>query len=155
MKFRTSLLTIAALFAPSLACAQSAIETYPHELTPFMEPLSSSTRAITGPLRVGHHTMIFGDTIVSTELVQRAWRDFGGNGEKVTATIYRLLEDPGVLQNGNSLCGASIRPTYAVVWIDHGGIFGSTYKMAIWSGNNAPFDASSDGLCGYYTYIIG
>ncbi len=85
----------------------------------------------------------------------RTW-NFGGQG-KQTAEVFRLSDDPGSLQNGNTLCGEGDpdRDLYAIFYEQS--LFGGdpTLTMAVFQSIEPPFDINSSGLCGTFTYEIG
>ena len=61
--------------------------------------------------------------------------------------VFALDEDPGALENGNTLCGEDSASYLVFTPLDE-----ETLQMAVFSGN-APENIESPGLCGTYNYI--
>ena len=84
----------------------------------------------------------------------RTW-DVGGQG-KQTAEVFRLSDDPGSLQNGNTLCGDGDpeQSIYAVFYEQSLVGDDPTLTMAVFESTEPPFDINSSGLCGTFSYEI-
>jgi len=85
-----------------------------------------------------------------------SWRTWDLSGGKQTAEVFVLSDHPGPLQNGNTLCGGedSEQELYAVFY-EHS-LLGlpPTLNLAVFQTPEPPFDISSPGLCGTYSYEI-
>lgn len=153
---------------PHTLSAQSAIERHAWQDARSFAPISRTASAITGAITLSGNPefaiegssmgLSFGDgaavTLTSQGAFWRTW-DVGGQG-KQTAEVFRLFDDPGPLQNGNTLCGGGgPEPLYAAFYEQS--LFGSdpTLTMAVFQSIEAPFDINSPGLCGTFTYEIG
>jgi hypothetical protein len=153
---------------PHTLSAQSSIERHVWQDARSFAPISRTASAITGAITLsgnpefateGSSTgLIFGDdaavNLTSQDASWRTW-DVGGQG-KQTAEVFRLSDDPGPLQNGNTLCGGgNPEPLYAVFYEQS--LFGGdpTLTMAVFQSIEPPFDINSSGLCGTFTYEIG
>lgn len=84
------------------------------------------------------------------------WRTWDLSGGKQTAEVFVLSDHPGPLQNGNTLCGGedTEQELYAV-FFEHGLLsLPPTLNLAVFQSPEPPFDISSPGLCGTYSYEI-
>lgn len=133
------------------AMAQAWHETYAWE-TSALEPYSRTATAITGPIRVRAKTIAFNGRSVPATQIGRYWRVWSEGSKKTTATVYRLSADPGLLRQGNSLCGSGTRARYVVFSEIRDTYSDASVEMAVWSGKEVPYDASSRNLCGTYSY---
>ncbi|MBB5723515.1 hypothetical protein FHS72_003160 [Loktanella ponticola] len=149
--------------------AQSAIERNVWQDARSFAPISRTAAAITGEIALSGDeafategstmSMSFGNG-VSVDLTSEgaSWRtwDVGGQG-KQTAEVFRLSDDPGSLQNGNTLCGSDdpAQSLFAVFYEQS--LFGGdpSLTMAVFQSSEPPFDINSSGLCGTYSYEVG
>lgn len=148
MRLLVALISVATATAAS---AQSAVEHYSWEAPRPLVPLSRTATAITGPVRVREQSVTFNGKMVSAEKIGRAYRVWGMKDELNTGTIIRLVNDPGVLKNGNTLCGSD-KARFVVLWQSYSETTGGTVEMAVFSGDEPPIDGRSSGLCGIYSY---
>jgi hypothetical protein len=157
------------LVLPCAVFAQSAIERHVWQDARSFAPYSRTAAAITGEIALSGNdafategstmSISFGNG-ASVDLTSEgaSWRtwDVGGQG-KQTAEVFRLSDDPGSLQNGNTLCGDgdSAQGLFAV--FHEQSLFGGdpTMTMAVFQSVEPPFDINSPGLCGTFTYEIG
>jgi hypothetical protein len=162
------LVTMPLLLLSSQALAQSAIERHVWQDARSFAPFSRTAQAITGTITLSGNaefasegssmSLTFGNgavvNLVSKGASWRAW-DVGGQG-KQTAEVFQLSDDPGPLENGNTLCGneESEEELYAVFY--EKSLFGGdpTLTMAVFRSAEPPFDINSIGLCGTFTYEI-
>jgi hypothetical protein len=151
---------------PHVAFAQSAIERHVWQDARSFAPISRTASAITGAISLSGNDdfatvdsamgMTFENgsvvTLTSEGASWRAW-DVGGQG-KQTAEVFRLSNDPGSLENGNTLCsyGQTEQNLYAVFY-EHN-LFGGdpTLIMAVFQSAGPPFDIKSSGLCATFSY---
>ncbi|KIU29306.1 hypothetical protein SR41_04675 [Sphingomonas melonis] len=146
------MLALAALVAAQQGAAQSAPESYVWENGKALQPLSSTARAITGPLRVTRQAISFGKRTVPAKVAQRVWRVWSPGGDKQTGTIYSLASDPGTLLQGNTLCGGKDKAHWLVLWQTVSDFSGPSVDMAVFSSIEMPTDGNSAGLCGTFSY---
>jgi hypothetical protein len=104
---------------------------------------------ISGPIEARQVTFGSGAGmgIVPVGEVMADWSLTGS--EAANAMIYAAKGDPGVLLNGNSLCGAET-PARFVVFTDEGDFI----QMAVFSGEQ-PTGIDAPGLCGTYGFTAG
>ena len=150
------------------ALAQTPIERHVWQEARSFAPISRTAGAITGEIALSGNQefategssmgLTFGNgaavDLTSEGASWRTW-DVGGQG-KQTAEVFRLSDDPGSLQNGNTLCGGEDpAPLYAVFYEQS--LFGGdpSLTMAVFQSAEPPFDINSPGLCGTFTYEIG
>lgn len=81
-----------------------------------------------------------------------SWREWSLNGGLQTAEVFRLVRDPGPLQNGNTICNDTAR--YVVFSESDTLGIGRTLEVAAFDGKRPPFDINSDGLCGTFSYDL-
>lgn len=67
--------------------------------------------------------------------------------------VFAVDEDPGELENGNTLCGED-PATYLVFTPLEDSIAGSILQIAVFNGA-APENIDSNGLCGTFNYALG
>lgn len=153
------------LLAPT-AFAQSAIERHIWQETQSFSPISRTAAAITGTITLSGNEEFASEgsqmsltfengttvTLISEGASWRAW-DVGGQG-KQTAEVFRLSNNPGSLQNGNTLCGDgdNEKNLYAVFYEQNSFGGDSTLKMAVFESAEPPFDVDSSGLCSTFSY---
>jgi hypothetical protein len=90
---------------------------------------------------------------IDLESVGASWREWNlGGGGKQTAELFRVAKDPGVLLNGNTLCGDDV--TYVAFF--EGDLMGGgrSLQLVMFSGEEVPVDVNSDGLCATFNYEI-
>ena len=155
---------------PHTLSAQSAIERHVWQDARSFAPISRMASAITGAIALSGNPefategssmgLTFGNgaavDLTSEGASWRTW-DVGGQG-KQTAELFRLSDDPGPLQNGNTLCGDGDpdpdQELFAVFYEQS--LFGGdpSLTMAVFQSAEPPFDIDSPGLCGTFTYEI-
>ncbi len=86
--------------------------------------------------------------------VGATWREWDLGGGKQTAEIFQIDQDPGELLNGNTLCGEDDAAGYLVFFEDEMMGGGRSLQLAVFSGDEPPFDINSDGLCGTFGYAV-
>lgn len=131
------------MFASLLAVAAQATT---------LQPLSRTASAITGPIHIAEGSIKFGKRQVAWRKIATTTAVWDLGGEKtVSATVHRLVADPGVLLNRNHLCGPREPARYVVVWriVDP---WGTTTTLGVWSSATAPTSGNSPGLCATYSY---
>lgn len=154
---------------PTVAYAESAIESHLWQEARSFEPYSRTASAITGVISLSGNpdfasvgssmNMTFGTgafvRLVSEGASWRAWEI--GSQERHTAEVYRLSNDPGELRNGNTLCsdGDSAQSLYAVFYEQRLLVGDVALMMAVFRSAEPPFDINSTGLCGTFTYTAG
>lgn len=128
--------------------------------------LSRTAEAITGSIELSggielavpgsKTTLTFANgSAIRLTSVEASWRVWSLDGvTKHTAETFKLSQDPGVLENGNFLCGANSPARYVVFYEEDK--FGPvpTLTMAVFSSRKSPTAISSPNLCGIYTYSI-
>lgn len=145
--------------------AQSAIEHHAWQDRALFEPFSRTAMAITGAIVLwgnpdfaepGSTMRMTFEAGPSIDLVSvgASWREWGLAGGKQTADVFRIDQDPGELLNGNTLCGGDDAARYMVFFEDAMMGGGRSLQLAVFSGDEPPFDISSDGLCGTFSYGI-
>ena len=170
---RKCLILIAILLVSQRVSAQSAIEQHVWQEARSFPPLSRTALAITGEITLSGNaqfatkgsmmSMTFENgAMVFLTSEGASWRAWGLIGaDKKTAEVFRLSDDPGPLQNGNTLCGGNQgrasdqeHHLYAVFYEDS--LFGldPLLTLAIFKSTKPPFDIDSPGLCGTYSYVI-
>lgn len=84
--------------------------------------------------------------------VGASWREWSIGGGMQTAEVFSMSADPGTLLNGNALCGEPAR----FLVFSEGNIMGGggTLEVAVFSGDEVPFDIQSEGLCATFNYTI-
>lgn len=153
---------------PHATLSQSAIERHVWQDARSFAPISRAASAITGEIALsgnpefateGSSMGLTFESGAAVDLTSKgaSWRtwDVGGQG-KQTAEVFRFSDDPGSLQNGNTLCGdGDPGPLYAVFYEQS--LFGGdpTLTMAVFQSVEPPFDINSPSLCGTFTYEIG
>lgn len=97
-------------------------------------------------------TMTFGNgKKIELTSVGASWRHWDvAADKKVTAEAFKMASDPGVLENGNTLCSG--HASY-VVFHDASSV-GDTWLlgMAVFDSKKQPHDINSGGLCGTFSY---
>lgn len=165
---RTMLLLIAVACSSKAALSQSAIEHHVWQDARSFAPYSRTAQAITGTITLSGNDVLatVGSTMsltfengTSVALVSEGgtWRPWGLDGEeKQTAETFRLSEDPGPLQNGNTLCGEPdpAQNLYAVFFEDPSPTWDLLLHLAVFRSAEPPFDINSAGLCGTYAYSV-
>ncbi|SEP83351.1 Type VI secretion system VasI, EvfG, VC_A0118 [Loktanella sp. DSM 29012] len=165
---RTTLLLIALAVFPHAALSQAALERHVWQDARSFAPYSRTAEAITGAITLSgnDHFATKGSTMsitfgngTSVGLVSEGatWRPWSLDGEqKQTAEIFRLSNDHGPLQNGNTLCGEPnpAQDLYAVFFEDLSFDEDFLLHLAMFQSSDPPFDIHSPGLCGTYTYSV-
>ena len=142
------MLTMVISIAPAIA--QSSLD---KDILGKFEPLSRTSMAITGPIKITPKSITFNGKTVKTSLQGKYWRVWGEETQKRSANVYTLERDPGSLRQGNTLCGSN-QASYAVVWPSFSETIGGSLHMAIYSSTESPQDSSSPGLCGTFSYVL-
>ena len=163
---RTLALVILGLMSGQVANAQAALTHFPWNDARTFEPLSRTAQDITGPLtiisaseplREGSVAEIqFGNSRPLTmTFVSASWRHWSviDPGEKVTAEVFALSEDPGPLVMGNLICGGD-EPARFLVLFEHWMAGSHDIRMLAFSSTDVPFDLNSPGLCGTFGYQV-
>lgn len=161
---RSTIAALTFLVAAPGAMAQSAVEHHVWQDRGLYEPISSTARAITGAIVLwgnpdfaepGSELRITFEAGPSIGLVSEgaSWREWSLSGGKQTAEVFRIDEDPGELLNGNTLCGEDDTAGY-LVFLEGEMMGGRSLQLAVFSGDEPPFDINSDGLCGTFSYGI-
>jgi len=144
--------------------AQSAIEHHVWQDARKFEPYSRTAELISGAIRLSGNkqfaipgsnmTITFGNgkklQLTSVGASWRQWDDV--DDQKVTAEVFMLANDPGVLLNGNTLCGKAAR---YLVFHESLSFGTSLLSLAVFEGSNEPIDINSPGLCGTFNYSVG
>jgi hypothetical protein len=153
---------------PNLACAESDIEHHIWQDKRKFEAFSHTATAITGSISLSGNRLFatagskmnltFGNG-KTVQLVQiGAVRQVFSleTDEKVTAEIYRMDHDPGILENGNSLCGGTKDTTPIFIVFFEASVLGSEplLETVVFQSKKAPIDRDSPGLCGTFNYSI-
>jgi hypothetical protein len=150
------LIGAALLFYPAISLAQAAIKHFVWENGGTFQPLSRTAEAITGPLTLRRNEVEFANTKpIHLEPLGRFWRDWdvATDGDKQTADLFMLSGDPGMLLNGNSLCGAGEHVRYMAIFEQT--LFGTDMlNIAIFRDGSVPTDKNSPGLCGTFAYYV-
>lgn len=164
MSWRPIILSLAFLAIASPTLAQSAIERHVWQDRGLFEPFSRTAMAITGAIVLwgspgfaesGSTMRMTFEAGPSIDMVSVGvfWREWSLSGGEQMAEVFRMDSDPGALLNGNTLCGPD-QATYAVFFEDDALGTGLLMQLAIFSGDDAPKDINSDGLCGTFNYDI-
>lgn len=66
--------------------------------------------------------------------------------------MFRIAEDPGVLLNGNTLCGDDA--TYVAFFEDKLPGAGRLLQLVVFEGEDVPEDVNSPGHCATFNYGI-
>lgn len=149
------------LALPTMAHAQSAIEHHVWQEARSFSPYSRTATAITGAIELsgkpdfatkGSSMKIsFGNgrsvALTGEAASYRQW-DWVSDAKR-TAEVFVLSEDPGKLENGNTLCGDS-KAKYAVFFERD-----ATLNLAVFSSESPPHDINSKELCGTFSYDAG
>lgn len=156
MKHIASVCVFLALSA--IANAQSAPEHHIWQDARSFAPYSRTATAITGEIKLsgkpnfatkGSSMSITFANGRSIKLTAEAasYRQWDWVSEaKRTAEVFALADDPGKLENGNSLCGDA-QAKYAVFFERE-----ATLNLAVFSSTNPPKDINSSSLCGTFSY---
>ncbi len=164
MQWTPKILSLAFLVLGSPALAQSAIEHHAWQDRALLEPFSRTAMAITGAIVLwgnpdfaepGSKMRMTFEAGPSIDLVSvgASWRewDLGGGGQQ-TAEVFQIAEDPGVLLNGNTLCGDAA--TYLAFFEDDLPGAGRLLQLVVFDGEDVPEDVNSPGLCATFNYGI-
>lgn len=160
-------LMVLALGSP--VSSQSTIEQHVWQEARSFAPISRTADAITGTITLsGNPTFATEDSTMNMSFEKGAsvalvsegafWRTWVlGSQGKQTAEVFRLTNDPGSLQNGNTLCGKrdAEKKLFAVFYEQS--LFGGgdpSLTMAVFQSAGPPFNINSPGLCGTFTYAI-
>lgn len=152
---------IVSLALADVANSQSAIEHHIWQDARSFSPYSRTATAITGTIKLSGNsdfatkgssmTISFGNgrsvALTGEAASYRQW-DWASD-EKRTAEVFALSEDPGKLENGNTLCGES-KAKYAVFFERD-----ATLNLAVFSSESPPHDINSTELCGTFSYAAG
>lgn len=148
------------------AAAQSAIAHHAWQDAGVYEPGSRTAIAITGPITLSGNPKLGeagskssiafnGGGAIEMISVGAFWRRWGiGSNEQVTAEVYQLDRDPGPLISGNTLCGAADSGNTYLVFFEASSFGFNTLNMAAFRSTEPPYDASSSGLCGTFSYSL-
>ncbi len=145
------LLTIALLLTPPATFAEDW--TMPWQVDASFAALSSTAQSVTGDISVhgsdAEKVLITADgTEIGLTFVEDRSSGWNLNDNEVwPGGVFALDEDPGALENGNTLCGEDSASYLVFTPLDE-----ETLQMAVFSGN-APENIESPGLCGTYNYI--
>ena len=168
---RTPLRQLALILIGSIPCsavhAQSAIERHVWQDARTFEPMSRTAVAITSAITLSGlpefgvegtaMNLTFGSG-ASVELVSQGafWRAWDLTGGQQTAEVFELSQDPGPLENGNTLCGEGVpgENLYAVFYEYSLFDMSKTLGLAVFQSAEPPFDINSPGLCGTYSFAI-
>lgn len=149
-------------FVTTPSLAQSAIEHHVWQDSRTFVALSQTAISITGDIglsgnpsfaEVGSVMQISFGAGDPVELVSEgaSWRQWGVSGDKQTAEVFRLAQDPGELLNGTKLCGNGARYlVFSESWLGGGQIL----EVAVFDGDVPPFDINSDDLCSTFSYLV-
>lgn len=158
---RLILITNVLLMLANAANAQSALEHHLWQDARPFTPYSRTASAITGTIELSGNPdfatkgslmkMTFANGVsVGLKAEAASYRHWDiGSEEKSTAEVFEIINDPGELENGNSLCGDR-KPKYAVFSGS-----GSTLNLAVFGSETPPRDINSVGLCGTFSYDAG
>ncbi|NBZ89283.1 hypothetical protein [Stagnihabitans tardus] len=80
-----------------------------------------------------------------------AWKP--SDGEVWAGAVLEVEEDPGELENGNTLCGAEEASFIVFTPVDEAQI-GAALQIAVFSGETPPENIEDPSLCGTYIYEI-
>lgn len=149
----SSLMAVAVLACSSVLAAQSHPKIYAWDGGAILEPDSSTSRAITGPIRIGREQITFNGKPVPAKFLGRFRGQWNSEGQEVTASIYRLSQDPGSLRQHNTLCGSTSSARFFVVWEAYSEWTGLRIEAAAWSSISGPIGIDSPGLCGTFAYV--
>jgi hypothetical protein len=155
--------TVAFIASSLSVTGQSAIEHHMWQDQRTFEPMSRTAMAITGAIALSGNQS-FGEVGSTTEIsfdggepieltsMGASWRAWNVTGEAQTAEVFRLASDPGILLNGNTLCGDPAR--YIV--FSEGSSYGGDLmlEVAVFSSKKPPFDINSEGLCATFNYLM-
>lgn len=120
--------------------------------------LSDTAMAITGDISLSGDLP---DRVLTTAGGAEIWLSFVedwssawnfGDPEVWSGGIYAVEEDPGALENGNTLCGAD-PATYVVFTPIESEFTGAFLQLAVFSGDQ-PENIDSPGLCGTLNYAL-
>ena len=81
-----------------------------------------------------------------------SWREWDvGSADKKNGELFLMAEDPGVLENSNTLCGN--KPANFIVFYENR-LFDSSLLlgMNVFSSGGPPFDINDPGLCGSFNF---
>lgn len=156
-----NLLSLCSYMALStVAAAQSAPEHHVWQDARSFAPYSRTAVAITGAIKLSGNPdfatkgssmeISFGDgrsvKLTSEAASHNQWDLV--NDEKRTAEIFTFSDDPGKLENGNTLCGGS-KAKYAVFFERD-----ATLNLAVFSSQKPPQNINSTELCGTFSYEV-
>lgn len=120
--------------------------------------LSSTAMAITGDISISGPDE---EKVITTASGAEVWLSFhedrssGWNlsdNEVWPGGVYEVTEDPGALENDNTLCGEAAA-SYIVFTPIEDAIMGAFLQLAVFSGD-APENIESAGLCGTLNYAF-
>ncbi|RWA81740.1 hypothetical protein [Mesorhizobium sp.] len=159
-------MTIAACLVCGPVLAQSAAEHHVWQDKRKFEPYSRTAESITGTIRLSGNpdfaapgskmTITFGNgKKVGLTSVGASWCQWDEtDNKKATAETFKLSSDPGILRNGNTLCGdPKSEPARYVVFLERSSYGASPLLgMAVFGSKDAPHDINSPNLCGTFSY---
>lgn len=166
LKVKGMISTLALVLVAQAAFAQAAPEHHAWQDRRTFEPYSRTSERITGPVSVsgkdnftekGSTMMLTFGNGKSVKLISEgAFYGYLSDGsEKVTAEVFRIERDPGELEAGNYLCGASeparfvaMSESYSVGYVSH------LLQLAVFQSKARPKSIDSPGLCGTFNYLI-
>lgn len=116
------------------------------------EPYSRTASAITGSITISKSALTFSNNaIANLEIISESVEgDWGFNDKIVSAQLFKITSNPGVLLNDNILCGKDSPPTFLAVYQEN--VSGGLLRLAVFSGKVPPTSIHSDNLCGTYNY---
>jgi len=165
-KLTLGLLMLAGLGLP--ARSQSAIEHHIWQNKQTFQTYSRTAQAITGAITLSGNSVFaskgstmsikFGNgKAIKLTSVGAAWRPWSiQNDQKFTAEIFEMAKDPGILLNGNTLCGGPNKKRARYIVFSEEPSFGGKEQLlsiAFFASKAPPHDIKSDGLCGTFSYL--
>jgi len=147
---------MAALGATLLAAGSALGQEAP--LAEQWEPVSTTAMAITGRVTFAPDRITFANRASLPLEPAGEVPNFQADGQRLTATLYRVTE-PGnpVLLRGSRLCGNGRPVRSIVVWTPPpigNAPLGGGRSLAAFSGQGAPKAADDPGSCGTFAYEL-
>ncbi|MCW1920415.1 hypothetical protein NX862_16760 [Rhodobacter sp. KR11] len=121
--------------------------------------ISTTSESVTGDIDLSAEDWVWtvdfqgGASLDASFVEQRSSAWMPGDGEVWAGAVLAVEEDPGELENGNTICGEDEASFIVFTPIDAAQI-GAELQIAVFSGETPPENIEDPSLCGTYNYAI-